>query len=345
MSFRKSLSAVALLATLFAVSPAFAFHERGHMVIVLIAYRQLDDAHKLQMQTLLKAHPHYTEFLTSAKPADAQLDEWVVMQASVWPDWVKKAYREPEKGFNFPNHHYVNIPIKRLEGVSEDTVKQIELNAANLPKDENSGRILVEYPHWLENYRNPSLDPAKRAIALCWVFHLLGDIHQPLHAATLFTRNTPKGDLGGNLSFVKWQSKPTNLHLIWDAMAGWGELQSPTMSQYSIVDLMTRDLLQRYQITAEERAVLSMTDWAKESTAIAEKDAYSFNGKPLDLAFSAKMGEQPAIQITPALPDGYGANARRIAERRVVLAGHRLAKLMMEASEPAAPTSAAPSST
>jgi hypothetical protein len=331
-----------LLGLLAIARPAPAFHERGHMAIVLIAYRQLDDAHKLQIQSLLKAHPHYAEFLSSAKPADALLDEWVVMQASIWPDWVKKAYREPEKGFNFPNHHYVNVPIKRLDGVSEDTVKKIEQNAADLPKSESSGRILVEYPHWLESYRNPSIEPAKRAVALCWVIHLLGDIHQPLHAATLFTRNTPKGDLGGNLSFVKWQSKPTNLHFIWDAMAGWGELQSPTMSQYSIVDLMTRDFLQRYQVSAEERAVLSMTDWAKESTAIAEKDAYSFNGKALDLVFTAKMGEQPAIQITPALPDGYGANARRIAERRVVVAGHRLAKLMMESPPAAAAFPAAP---
>jgi S1/P1 Nuclease len=334
MPSRNRLFAGVLLGLLATASPILAFHERGHMAIVLIAYRQLDDAHKLQMQSLLKAHPHYAEFLTSAMPSDARADEWIVMQASVWPDWVKKNYREPEKGFNFPNHHYVNIPIKRLEGLNEETVKQLEQNAANLPKDENSGRILVEYPHWLETYRNPSLDPAKRAIALCWVFHLLGDIHQPLHAATLFTRNTPKGDLGGNLSFVKWQSRPQNLHFIWDGMAGWGELQSPTMSQYTIVDMMTRDFLQRYQISVEERSVLSMTDWAKESTAIAERDAYSFNGKPLDLVFTAKMGEQPAIQITPALPEGYGARARQIAERRVVLAGHRLANIMAETSVP-----------
>jgi len=38
----------------------------------------------------------------------------------------------------------------------------------------------------------------KRAIALTWVFHLIGDIHKPLHTVQLFTREYPNGDRGGN---------------------------------------------------------------------------------------------------------------------------------------------------
>ena len=329
-----------LLCLLIIAAPAAAFHERGHMASALIAYRQLDDAQKIQVQTILKAHPHYMEFLTSAKPADAPLDEWVVMQASVWADWIKKAYREPEKSFNFPNHHYVNISLLRLDGVSEDVAKQIEKNAADLPSSQDSGRILVEYPRWLAQALDPSLDTGKRAIALCWVFHLIGDIHQPLHAVTLFTRNTPKGDMGGNLSFVMWQSKPQNLHATWDAMVGWGELESPTMSRYAIVDLMARDISQRYPIAAGERAVATIDAWAKESRALAETEAYSFEGKPIPLVHTERFGETPAIAITPKLPEGYGARARKVAERRVVLSGHRLADRLREiaaAGSPATP--------
>ena len=40
-------------------------------------------------------------------------------------------------------------------------------------------------------------DPAKRGIALSWLFHLIGDVHQPLHAVQLFTREYPKGDRSG----------------------------------------------------------------------------------------------------------------------------------------------------
>jgi len=30
-------------------------------------------------------------------------------------------------------------------------------------------------------------DPEPKAITLAWLFHLVGDIHQPLHAVQLFT--------------------------------------------------------------------------------------------------------------------------------------------------------------
>jgi S1/P1 nuclease len=32
-----------------------------------------------------------------------------------------------------------------------------------------------------------SSDGERKAIALAWLFHLVGDIHQPLHTAQLFT--------------------------------------------------------------------------------------------------------------------------------------------------------------
>jgi hypothetical protein len=41
------------------------------------------------------------------------------------------------------------------------------------------------------------IDPANRGIALSWLFHLIGDIHQPLHAVQLFSREYPHGDRGG----------------------------------------------------------------------------------------------------------------------------------------------------
>jgi hypothetical protein len=41
-------------------------------------------------------------------------------------------------------------------------------------------------------------DPERRAIALAWLFHLVGDIHQPLHTAQLFIVDYPQRDRGGN---------------------------------------------------------------------------------------------------------------------------------------------------
>jgi hypothetical protein len=40
-------------------------------------------------------------------------------------------------------------------------------------------------------------DGEQRTIALAWLFHLVGDIHQPLHTAQLFTADYPQGDKAG----------------------------------------------------------------------------------------------------------------------------------------------------
>ena len=44
--------------------------------------------------------------------------------------------------------------------------------------------------------KNGSGDLERRAIALAWLFHLVGDIHQPLHTAQLFTAEYSRGDRG-----------------------------------------------------------------------------------------------------------------------------------------------------
>ena len=34
----------------------------------------------------------------------------------------------------------------------------------------------------------------RKAIELAWLFHLVGDIHQPLHTGQIFTLDYPDGD-------------------------------------------------------------------------------------------------------------------------------------------------------
>jgi len=57
-------------------------------------------------------------------------------------------------------------------------------------------------------------DSERKAIGLAWLFHLVGDIHQPLHTAQLFTIDYPKGDRGGNEICVRvtQAGQPMDLH-------------------------------------------------------------------------------------------------------------------------------------
>ena len=63
-------------------------------------------------------------------------------------------------------------------------------------------------------------DGERKAIALAWLFHLVGDIHQPLQTAQLFTVEYPQGDRGGNEICVRvtQTGQVMDLHRFWDGV-------------------------------------------------------------------------------------------------------------------------------
>src|SRR5262249_37331140 len=171
--------------------------------------------------------------------------------------------------------------------------------------------------------RNKS-DPERKAIALAWLFHLVGDIHHPLHAVQLFTLDYPNGDRGGNQIFVRvtHAGQPMNLHRFWDGVIT--SSQNLTRLRNEATALRTRQEVQRSQLT--ELASSDFESWAKESFEIATKIAYR-NGR---LISAPRSGNKDCSTVTTAavLPVGYVAFASRIADRRMILTGYRLADLL-----------------
>ena len=49
------------------------------------------------------------------------------------------------------------------------------------------------------------------------LIHFVGDIHQPLHCVSRYTKKHPNGDRGGN-DFKLQHGQYRNLHLLWDAI-------------------------------------------------------------------------------------------------------------------------------
>jgi hypothetical protein len=66
--------------------------------------------------------------------------------------------------------------------------------------------------------------------------------------------------------------------------------------------------------------------WAKESFEIATKIAYLNSGR-VGMPRGGSM-DCTMVSAVPVLPAGYVVSARRIADRRMVLAGYRLADLL-----------------
>jgi hypothetical protein len=120
-------------------------------------------------------------------------------------------------------------------------------------------------------------DAERRAIALAWLFHLVGDIHQPLHTAQLFTVEYPRGDRGGNEICVRVTQggQSMDLHRFWDGLIT--SSSNLTRLRNESTALRNRQEFQRSQLT--ELASVDFESWAKESFEIATKIAYRNRGR------------------------------------------------------------------
>lgn len=61
-------------------------------------------------------------------------------------------------------------------------------------------------------------DNEAKSMALRLLIHFMGDVHQPLHDANLFSEEFPKGDKGGNDIKIKYHYGASNLHSVWDTV-------------------------------------------------------------------------------------------------------------------------------
>jgi S1/P1 Nuclease len=88
--------------------------------------------------------------------------------------------------------------------------------------------------------------------------------------------------------------------------------------------LRNRQEFQRSQLA--ELASTDFESWAKESFEIAMKIVYR-NGGRIGIPKAGAM-DCAMVAGTPVLPPGYVVSASRIADRRMILAGYRLADLL-----------------
>jgi hypothetical protein len=189
--------------------PASAWNIPGHMLSAAIAYQVLSQESPQSIENVkavLEKHPWYANqwqaWLQEAPVADHALV--LFMQAARWSDDVRSRDKQHHRG----PWHYINWPFKP-DG-EPDSIR---------PKDPGKENILTALAE-NERIAKTGSTPAERAIAVAWLFHLAGDIHQPLHTAQIFTVYYPRGDQGGNEICVRVtpEGQPMNLHRFWDSV-------------------------------------------------------------------------------------------------------------------------------
>jgi hypothetical protein len=106
----------------------------------------------------------------------------------------------------------------------------------------------------VKQLRNKSLPKTQRQIALRFLIHLVGDLHQPLHVGR-------EEDQGGNKITVYWFEKKTNLHAVWDSELI--DFQKYSYSEYAnVLDIAEKSVIKSWQQSPLE-------DWFYESHVLA----------------------------------------------------------------------------
>ena len=113
-----------------------------------------------------------------------------------------------------------------------------------------------------------------------------------------------------------------DLHRFWDGVIT--SSSNMTRLRNEATALRNRQEFQRSHLT--ELANTDFESWAKESFEIATKIAYR-NEARIGTPKSGNM-DCTMVAAAPVLPVGYVVSASRIADRRIILAGYRLADLL-----------------
>ena len=307
------LSATLIFASIMLVAPkpAAGWNKAGHMVSGAIAFSELKasdpDAVK-QVVELLKNLPEYrSKWLPAIKRSPVGLrnhDLYLFMVAARWPDDMRD-----NPNIHCGNCHFINYGFKPAGQPDSVIVKD--------PLDVN---VEKSFDEKLAIVRDTNSTPLEKAMAVAWIFHLVGDVHQPLHTSALFTTQFPDGDRGGNLFFIRTTStaNTTNLHSFWDGLV-------ITSEGFVAVRDKANELRSR---TSHRRAALremsekDFHDWSEgESFSAAKIHAYRMGA--LVSGVDKDHGE--------VLPRDYRNINKPLAERRMVLAGYRLADILKDA--------------
>lgn len=296
---RRTLAALAALMA--AAAPARAWDNQGHMATGAIAYDRLmatDPALVRRIVALMAAHPDRDRFErelagTPAAERDRRLFEYMAR----WPDDVGGTPAD------IVPWHYAEKLATRWGWAFPFVFGQAE-------------QALVRQSAIAAD---PDAPPAARAVALCWVFHITGDMQQPLHAGYWVSARFPVSDRGGTRAWVRaWPgARPMHLHLYWDRAA------SRPGPEQAGAERLAADLERRFPYDPVA-ARAGFDAWAAESRALARKTVYR------DGAFRAGASAAAAPVVDPA----YRAAARTLAERRVALGGQRLAAVLEQTLRP-----------
>lgn len=262
---------LALLSASFPVAN-YAWNANGHRLIAQIAYDQLTP----EAKHLYNSYNH---------ALDKKYKRLSFLDAAVWLDTLRA-----ENNNTFSPIHYIDLSF------SEDGTPLPQMAAVN---------AVTGIKEAIETLEQKSNSEESKGIALRILLHVVGDIHQPLHATSRVSEAFPLGDRGGQEVLL---SNNQTLHAYWDNGAGYLFTGGGKRNTRREIIKKARQLELQYPCPASNGKEDPMR-WAEESHDLAVKKAYH-----------ALMNNQVDAR--------YRAEVRQCIQQRVVLAGCRLGALL-----------------
>ena len=178
------------LGLLTAASPALAWGDLGHELVALIAYKHLTPAARAKVDALLASDP---DTLTAPD----------IASRATWADKYRNSHRETAAW------HFVDIELDQ----PDLAVACFNSPASTPPASQGPAQdcVVDKIHEFAAELKDPATPPAERLMALKFVLHFVGDLHQPLHSAD-------HSDKGGNCIALSPSpdGKVKNLHAFWD---------------------------------------------------------------------------------------------------------------------------------
>jgi S1/P1 Nuclease len=307
------LSSLCGLVLLFWPSATLAWGCKGHQTVALIAEKHLTPEAKQFVEKLLAENPIDPKWNRYCGGASRDL----MADASTWADDVRGERK------NGP-WHYIDVPRGSERGPLE-------------PYCGANGCVTRAISEQLAILKDAKADGAKRAEALRYIIHFVGDLHQPLHTTT-------NADEGGNCVPVKYlrrsahehnHSYSPNLHSLWDTAIPERDAEGADPAEYA----EALDARFAAEIEGWQKAGIHVDEWVWEGYDFAESVVYG--------ALTPKIAVEPNVPVHSCSDDNnigerllhqnitagetYQEKAAPVAEKRIAEGGVRLAMMLNDA--------------
>lgn len=288
-----------LLLVLLVALPAAAWTDAGHEVVAAIAWQEMSPAvRRAATDLLLQAPPSSGIPELAPVTAGDERGRRLFLAASTWPDLVKRDAalgRYDHPGWHYADHFWRSgpdgapRPVPGLAPAAVNAVERLEVFTARL--------------------RDPAAPAEERALALAWVLHLVADLHQPLHVSARVTDQPDerRGDKGGNTFRLH---DDLSLHAWWDTLPERARRRRFWEGRGHWVDRLARQLAGAAAANGVGAPADDFDGWVRESLRVAQGRVY----------VGIERGRRPS--------SAYRRTAADVADRRLALAGRRLAALL-----------------